>query len=194
MVAARGIRAGRTVTLLRALPRGGRAQKVAFGCRPYLHSVYPSPGLPATGERGTLASPRCFPCLHRPLLSPSTPKLHSPTPSADRRSWMPVSQACPRNPPHMAKKKSATAARASARPRASGPSKAPQRPATAPAAAVAKVHPVGRQRMTYSQSFKLDVVRHSLRLPATARIKPTCPRPDSQVDSQARAARSPRGT
>ena len=59
-------------------------------------------------------------------------------------------------------------------PRASGPSKAPQRPANTPAAAVAKVLPVGRQRMNYSQSFKLDVVRHSLRLPATARIKPTC--------------------
>ena len=31
-----------------------------------------------------------------------------------------------------------------------------------------------RQRMTYSQSFKLEVVRHSLRLPQSARIKPTC--------------------
>lgn len=75
----------------------------------------------------------------------------------------------------MAKKKSATLSRASARPRVPAPTKAAQRPATAPTAGgVTKFHPVGRQRMTYSQSFKLDVVRHSLRLPATARIKPTC--------------------
>ena len=41
------------------------------------------------------------------------------------------------------------------------------------AGAVAKSSTV-RQRMTYSQSFKLEVVRHSLRLPESARIKPTC--------------------
>ena len=33
---------------------------------------------------------------------------------------------------------------------------------------------VARQRITYSQSFKLRVVRHCLRLPLDARIKPTC--------------------
>ena len=75
----------------------------------------------------------------------------------------------------MAKKKSATLSRASARSRVPAPAKAAQRPATAPTAGgVTKLRPVSRQRMTYSQSFKLDVVRHSLRLPATARIKPTC--------------------
>jgi transposase-like protein len=75
----------------------------------------------------------------------------------------------------MAKKKSATLSRASARSRVPAPAKAAQRPATAPTAGgVTKLRPVSRQRMTYSQSFKLEVVRHSLRLPATARIKPTC--------------------
>ena len=43
----------------------------------------------------------------------------------------------------------------------------------APVGPVAKPSTV-RQRMTYSQSFKLEVVRHSLRLPPSARIKPTC--------------------
>ena len=34
-------------------------------------------------------------------------------------------------------------------------------------------HPIPRQRASYSQSFKMEVVRTALSLPPTARIKPT---------------------
>ena len=47
-------------------------------------------------------------------------------------------------------------------------------PVKVPSASGAVAKPTVRQRMTYTQSFKLEVVRHSLRLPESARIKPTC--------------------